>query len=74
MGSLDFTHPSKLFSLTFPFGSVNVGAILLLLFLSFSFKATNSSSDKSGAELEVLADDRPVVVMEEAAARLTSVS
>ena len=68
MGLLDFIHSSKLYSLTLSFGSVNVGAKSLFLFLSFSFKATNSSLDKSGAELEVLTDDKPMVVMEAEAA------
>ena len=65
MGLLDFIHSSNLFLLTFPFGSVNdfpfgsvnIGAKSLVSFLSFSCNVTNSSSDKSGATLDVLTDD-----------------
>ena len=68
MGLLDFIHSSNLFLLTFPFGSVNVGAKPLVSFLSCSCKAINSSADKSKAALDVFTDDRSVVVVMKAAA------
>ena len=63
MGLLDFLYSPKLFLLTFAFGSVNVGAKSLVSFLIFSCMATNSSSDKSGAALDVLIEDSSVVVV-----------
>ena len=67
MGLLDFMYSSKLFLLTFLFGSFSTGEKSLSSFLSLSFKATHSSSDRSGEELEVLTDYRLVVVTEVAA-------
>ena len=67
MGFIDFMHSSKLFRLTLLFGSVNIEAKSLVSFLSFSCKAINSSSDKSGAALDVFTDDMLVLVIIEAA-------
>ena len=73
IGLLDFIHSPKLFLLTFPFGCVNVGEKSLVSFLIFSFKATNSSSEKSGAALDSLTNNSAVVVaIEVTAACLTS--